>query len=258
MTVATFRWLGVNSLELQVDGYTLLIDPFLTRPPLRRLLANCPAASDEALLSRHLPRADAILVTHPHYDHLMDAPSLAKRTGAGVSGSANTCRLLAAAGVAANQIHEIKPGSRFTLGPFAVTPLRAWHTSTPMDRWLNGPLPARLNAPLRLWDFKMDVNYAFLLEAAGRRILVGSEPIKGIDNLFFAPYLPADRLERLLVTSRPRRVILTHWDNFFSPLNHPLRQVPLRVNLAQARRRIQSLLPDAIVLTPPLFAEQEL
>jgi L-ascorbate metabolism protein UlaG (beta-lactamase superfamily) len=62
-------WLGHGSFALEIDGYKVLLDPFLTDNP--------SAAADADDLE-----ADFILISHGHSDHVGDAVEIAKRTGA--------------------------------------------------------------------------------------------------------------------------------------------------------------------------------
>jgi L-ascorbate metabolism protein UlaG (beta-lactamase superfamily) len=64
-------WLGHACLQVETDGTTLLIDPFLTDNP-----AAAAKAKDV--------KADFILVSHGHGDHVGDTVDIAKRTGATV------------------------------------------------------------------------------------------------------------------------------------------------------------------------------
>ncbi|HEU5118815.1 MAG TPA: metal-dependent hydrolase [Isosphaeraceae bacterium] len=63
------RWLGHACLEIETDGQTILIDPFLTDNPKA-------AAKPEDL------NPDFILISHGHGDHVGDSVAIAKRTGA--------------------------------------------------------------------------------------------------------------------------------------------------------------------------------
>ena len=62
-------WLGHGAFAVQTAGRTVLIDPFLT---------GNPAASTTAAAVK----ADAIIVSHGHGDHVGDTVAIAKRTGA--------------------------------------------------------------------------------------------------------------------------------------------------------------------------------
>jgi L-ascorbate metabolism protein UlaG (beta-lactamase superfamily) len=62
-------WLGHGAFALQIGGYDVLLDPFLS--------GNPTASSDPGSLP-----ADFILVSHGHGDHVGDTAAIAKRTGA--------------------------------------------------------------------------------------------------------------------------------------------------------------------------------
>ena len=85
-----------------------------------------PASSDAplvpdaaAIAARVPPRADLIVVGHSHYDHLLDAPSIALRTGAKLMGSASTLRVAKATGVDDDHLIGVKGGEDFELDGFS-------------------------------------------------------------------------------------------------------------------------------------------
>lgn len=65
----TFTWYGHATLGLKTGAYQLVIDPFFT---------GNPAASTSA----EAVKADFILVSHGHGDHIGDAIAISERTGA--------------------------------------------------------------------------------------------------------------------------------------------------------------------------------
>jgi L-ascorbate metabolism protein UlaG (beta-lactamase superfamily) len=72
---AILTWYGHATLGLTIDKYRLLVDPFFTGNP-----AATTTASDV--------QADYILISHGHGDHVGDAVSIAKRTGATIISNA--------------------------------------------------------------------------------------------------------------------------------------------------------------------------
>ncbi len=62
-------WLGHSCFSIATGKHTLLVDPFLDDNP------TAPVKSDAV-------KADFILITHGHFDHISDAVKIAKRTGA--------------------------------------------------------------------------------------------------------------------------------------------------------------------------------
>ncbi|MCA9693984.1 MAG: MBL fold metallo-hydrolase, partial [Myxococcales bacterium] len=96
----TLQWLGTSGFLLEHQGYALLIDPYASRVPLSAALSGAVVQPDRARIDRHLPRADAILIGHTHFDHAMDAPIVARRDGCQVYGSRSLATLMAAHGLA--------------------------------------------------------------------------------------------------------------------------------------------------------------
>jgi len=79
-------YLGVNGFQFETSGHALLVDPYFTRVALfsaalnHRIESN-PGRVNEGL--RHVQRrVDAVLVTHAHFDHLLDVPEIMRRTHA--------------------------------------------------------------------------------------------------------------------------------------------------------------------------------
>ncbi|MCK6506096.1 MBL fold metallo-hydrolase [Myxococcota bacterium] len=71
---ARVQWLGHASVLVELDGVVVLIDPLFGRAAVQARAVPAPRAVAD------LPRVDAVLLTHGHYDHL-DAPSLRALVG---------------------------------------------------------------------------------------------------------------------------------------------------------------------------------
>ncbi len=70
---ARITWLGHASFLVQLDGVSLLVDPALEPKLFGGIARNVPPGVAIA----DLPKIDAVLVTHSHYDHL-DLPTIEK------------------------------------------------------------------------------------------------------------------------------------------------------------------------------------
>jgi L-ascorbate metabolism protein UlaG (beta-lactamase superfamily) len=257
----SFRWLGVAGLEFTLGEHVLAIDPFFTRPSWWKLFLG-RVHSDLALSLTKIPVCQDILVTHSHYDHLMDVPGLASQTNAQVYGSMNTCRLCLACDLLPEQAHEIAVNDRLSLGPFRIRVLPAKHTGLPLDHLVNGPLASSLRAPLRLRDYRMDTCFSFLIDTQELTLLIGDQP-EPADVLFFNPLRPRTDLRAIMPVVKPSLIIPIHWDNFFSPFTKPVRPIirPTwqsllrldRVNLTQFKQDVERLSPGTRVLIPEIF-----
>jgi L-ascorbate metabolism protein UlaG (beta-lactamase superfamily) len=112
------RWLGHAALLIESDGQTILIDPFLTGNP------TAPVKAGDV-------RADFILVSHGHGDHLGDTIAIAKTTGATVVANYEMSEWLTKQGV--TRVHGQQHGGAH-LFPFGRVKLTlAFHGSALPD-----------------------------------------------------------------------------------------------------------------------------
>lgn len=260
------RWLGAAGLELTIGGLILAIDPFFTRPSLRQVALGRLRPKTE-LTTAILPRCDHIFITHAHYDHLMDVPSLANATGAIVHGSTNVCRLMAMHGVPAAQVQEIESGDRLDLGNAQIHVLQDEHRAIFGLQVAFGPVETNLTPPLRFSDFRMDGCHSFLIRVGEFSLFLSSglssESPSLVDLLCLAPFGNRQDFEMLLRRMRPKLVLPIHWDDFFRPLSEPLRMShdpsdwlwpPLRkVDLKAFEGMLSEIVPESKILIPQIL-----
>lgn len=233
------RWLGTAGYELVCDGTRLLIDPYITRAPLRQLLFG-PIRPDEPAIRRALPSVDGVLVGHSHFDHVMDVPAIAKYSGARVWGSTSTANLLRAHGISEKQIVKCSGGEEFDVGPFRVTIVRTVHSRFGLGGKvpLPGDIPCSCELPLQGRDYRCGQVFGFSIKVDGYTIYhwgsadLVEEEIKenDIDLLLMciaARHATEQYIPRLLGRLRPRLVMPTHYDNLFRAISKPMTLLPL-------------------------------
>ena len=265
----TIRWLGVAGLEIGCPGWRIVFDPYVSRIPPGRMLFG-RIQSDHDLVARIISPCDAIIITHSHFDHLLDAANAARLRGAVVFGSPNTRRILRAEGLPESQIVEMHPGSVVDRGRVRVTAFEErphpWVAGYGMQ-----PLKHDLKPPLHARDYALDFGLSFLVECDGVKLLTETcqEPsgVGQIDILFTSPLNPGvggkRYFEKLIQAYHPRILVPVHCDNMNLPLSSPAQGqlaptgrlwLPLaRFDGARFKHRVESL-PGA----PTVFIPQRL
>ena len=270
---------GVATLVFD-DGETAwAIDGFFSRPSALRTFFGTigpDAAVVEASLRRlGVTRLAAVVPVHSHYDHAMDAPLVAQRTGALLVGGESTLQIGRGFGLADSQMRAVKNGDTLQLGQFTLRFITSRHSPTPFSSGDGGELitsPLKPPAHATRWR-EGDVWSIAVSHGSGRHFLVqGSAGIvpgalSGVraDTVFLGTgtlgkkneaYRAAYWQETVKATGA-KRVIPIHWDDFMQPmLDAPLVASPYLVDdfdvvMADLQQRGRQ---DGIeVRLPPLF-----
>jgi L-ascorbate metabolism protein UlaG (beta-lactamase superfamily) len=107
-------YLGVNGFQFETNDHVLLVDPYFTRVGLWPAALNQPIDSNADRVSeglKHLRRrAEAILVTHAHFDHLLDVPEIMRRTHAQLFAGSTAVQLVNTFGFSPGKCEIVGPG----------------------------------------------------------------------------------------------------------------------------------------------------
>jgi L-ascorbate metabolism protein UlaG (beta-lactamase superfamily) len=263
------RWLGTAGYELEADGHVVLVDPYVSRIGLWQAIRG-PVVPDLAAIDREVRRADAVFVGHSHFDHAMDVPAIALRTGARVYGSRSTANLCLAAGVPAAQVVPCEGREVVDVGPFKVTLVPSAHSPFGLGRKVPfaGDIPISCEIPMRATRYRCGQCFGFAIEVAGLTLYhMGSAELRedevrhrDVDLLFLciaARHYTERFLPRTFGRLRPRVVLPTHYDNFFRPAAAPLRTLPL-VQFGAFVDEATALDRDVVLKTLPIGGEMRL
>lgn len=240
-------FLGVATVLLDDGETAILTDGFFSRPDrLQTFLGK--VAPDLDGIARGLKRAGipertgklaAVIPVHSHYDHAMDAPEVARRTGALLLGSTSTANVGRGWGLPESQIRLAKLGEPMTFGRFTVTLFPGRHAPT---GFTGGQITEPLKPPVRAIDYKEGQSYAVLVQHGGKSLLIngsaGFEPgalqgvqadvvLLGIGSLGPRGDDYRDAYWREAVTAvKAKRVIPIHWDDLSLPSDQPMKPMP--------------------------------
>ena len=264
----TATWLGVTALLLRDGQSSILIDPFFTRPTgLLPMMLNREIAPDEALIRDWLQRLgaerlDAVLVSHSHFDHAMDAGVVARLGGARLLGSESTANIGRGAGLAESSIVVIEDGTPIQIGAFRIRFIATAHAGATGGEPV-GDIESPLRTPARYLDYRLGGAWSILIEHPQANLLhhgsagfiPGALSGQKADVAFLGVAL-IDALEPYLQETTDavgaRLLIPTHWDDFTRPLDRALSPFPVIVRLDRLFPDLARLRPDLQLGTLPL------
>lgn len=264
------RWLGTAGFSLRADDHVVLFDPYLTRASLGRCLRG-DLRPDAAVVTRHVARADAVVVGHTHFDHVLDVPLVARTTRATVFGSTSAAVLCRADGVPPSQVVDVEGALRRGRYVTEVGPFRLEFFPSAHSRLLLGRVPAAGEiadcdaVPTTVGGYRCGAVFAVEVTVFGRtffhlgsaELVEESVPRRSVDTLFFtvAGWTSSREIpERVVRHLSPRQVVLGHWDDFFRPLAEPVHALPA-LSLPRLRDRFHAAAPAVSVGTLPLLEE---
>jgi L-ascorbate metabolism protein UlaG (beta-lactamase superfamily) len=238
---------GVAGLLFSDGTDAVMTDGFFSRPPLLRVgfgrIAPDPrriTAGLERLGLDHGPRLQAVAAVHTHFDHVMDSPAVAARTGAVLVGGASAANVGRGAGLAEDRLHVVVPGEQRRYGAFTLTFVASEHC--PPDRY-PGVIGAPVVPPVRASAYRCGEAWSIIAgHTSGRTALVqgsagftpGALDGRSADVAFLGvgglgvcgEDFIGDYWLHTVRAVGARRVVLIHWDDFFRPLDRPLRALP--------------------------------
>ena len=212
---------GQSCFAAAVAGKTLLFDPFIRKNELARHV-------DVAAV-----RADYILVTHGHFDHIDDAADIARRTGATVIANAEVASWLQEQGAPA--VHAMNHGGGFHFPFGRVKYVNAVHSSRLPDGTCGGNpggfvIESADGNFYHCGDTALTMDMQLIGESTALRfaaLCIGDNFTMGIDDAIRAANFV-----------RCDRILGIHYDTF----------PPIRIDHEEARRKFTAAGKDLVLM----------
>jgi L-ascorbate metabolism protein UlaG (beta-lactamase superfamily) len=239
-------YLGTNTLVLIKGLSTLIIDPHFSRPRFLKLLSKIKPDRNQILNGLKFARVKelkGVLLTHTHYDHALDAVAVLKHAGGCVYGSESASNLAKGGGLSQSQYHAVTPGKLYQVGAFQVRFHPAQHLPFPLVMRGLMPETAKISEPFSppawFWDYHpgevsaIQIDHTLVFRSAG--FIPGAYQDLDVDTVILSiggldtkshAYLEQFYRETVLSTGA-EQVLISHWDNFFYPLNQGLKPLGL-------------------------------
>lgn len=242
----TVRFTGTSTL-LFSDGETAwMVDGWFSRFGARELLrgeiAPDPEAIELGLARNGSPRLAVVIPVHSHFDHAMDSPEVARRTGAILLGSPSTANIARGVGLPEAQIRLAVDREPVAFGRFEITLIETRHFEFPdpavRKQALEDPeIESPLVPPVGAFAYRLGTPYAIhVRHPLGRFLVQGSAGwVPGGFEGFEADVVflgigglgtqTADYREtywrETVATTGAKRVIPIHWDSLMGPIEGP-------------------------------------
>ncbi len=256
-------YLGTAGFVVKSPERTIVLDPYLTRIGISSIFK--PMVVNTALLKKHIPHADEVLIGHAHYDHILDGPDLCKQTGARLIGSKATCMVGRAAGLPESQLKATDGREDIACGAWTVRGLPSIHGKAVFGRI---PIPGDILTP-PVWPPKiLDLKHGLVLNWV---VDTGKLRIVHIDSADFIPQelqgLKADvvclcaigrsyrpnYVKEVVALLQPKWIVPCHWDTMFTHYENEPDYIP-GVDLAAFIQEIRDAGVEPIVM--PLRGKQ--
>ena len=244
----TVRFTGSTTLLFDDGETSWMTDGWFSRPTFIEIITQRVepdlVAIGRGLKANEIDKLDAVIPLHSHYDHAMDAPEVARQTGAKLFGSESTANFARGWGLDEGRIEIFTHKKPIALGAFNITPIESNHfqfvdpdiAKTALDL---PTIDSPLVPPAPITDYRVGKTYVLHVEhPQGSFVILGSAGfieggLRGFkaDVLFLGVGSLGEQWveyrqkywEETVGTLEPSTVIPIHYDSLLGEPRGPVR-----------------------------------
>ena len=234
-------WFGVTTAVIETTESTILIDPYFSRPPFNTEdpTTKGHALYQEIMQAGQIDGLDAILVSHAHFDHIVDVGVAMFDDNTHVYGSKTTCLIAQAHSIPEDRCSIVNSLETFFINEINITPIRTAHWWADAPVGIGGSFMEYTEVP-SLDNVALSPNggmFSYLVETSQASLFIqpsmdaidaqdgsGENFIQNFD-LLFANRPPVDiwmmcgdcleeqeEVEAYVQYLQPKNSIFMHWD----------------------------------------------
>ncbi|MEO8797984.1 MAG: MBL fold metallo-hydrolase [Polyangiaceae bacterium] len=256
----SLTYLGVAGWEVDDGAHALLVDPYFSRPDARE--GSPLLIPDTGAIQRYAPLdADLIVVSHSHYDHVMDVPEIALHSHAAVAGTESTLNLARASGVPEASLILAEPHATITRGPFDVQVFQGLHSLTGQESTV---IARDVKVPLHANDYGEGGTLDYLVTVEGHSVLFissanfiereisGQHPDVAVIAVGLREKIPEYTCRLMHALGNPHTVLADHFDAFWNPIGSKEMDIgeAAQKSLAAFANEVHACSPDTNVIVP--------
>lgn len=240
------KWFGASCLTITDKDTRIIVDPFITRPSFWKVITNQGLFPDANLIEKYFgkgPKKNIILITHTHYDHILDLPAILNLyPNSLVYGPPETLQYLLLHKSPFLEFKAVADGEEISFENFNIHSFKIEHSSLPLGiKFSHGELNKTLLPPLGALDYKARNSNSFVINHPDAKILIHPTSIprnyhfKEVDLLILGlTGLNIDPLKKeLLEKVQAKKTFAIHNDNFFYDFEAPIKKMPFFPTLVE-------------------------
>lgn len=236
-------WLGTAGVLLEDGDTGILIDPYISRFGMLKIALGIPLPPDKDTVKKWSQRLGknnikAVVVSHSHFDHSLDAPYFVVETDSVLIGSESTVNIGRGASLKPEQLTKVVPDQNIQVGSFTLKFIESLHGPALFGRIpYVGTIDKPLTPPRPAKDYKLGQTYAIhISHPSGTIVHHGSAGfVPGMYDAIRADVVllgiagrgnTQEYLNNVPLKLGSKLIIPVHFDNFFVSLEKKMKNLP--------------------------------